>query len=116
MRRTIVILLLACLLLPGVFSGVCAQEEQSGKNEDDNGYSQISLFAKAIQLIRQAYADGNKTSYHDLITAALKGMLSSLDPHSQFLDPYDFRDLQESTRRRSYALAIASARTHALLS
>ena len=106
MRRPIVILLLACLLLPGVFSGICAQEEQSGKNEDDNGYSQISLFAKAIQLIRQDYVDGNKTSYHDLITAALKGMLSSLDPHSQFMDPDDFRDMQEDTRSRFNGLGI----------
>jgi len=106
MRRPIVILLLACLLLPGVFSGIFAQEEQSGKNEDDNGYSQISLFAKAIQLIRQDYVDGNKTSYHDLITAALKGMLSSLDPHSQFMDPDDFRDMQEDTRSRFNGLGI----------
>ena len=106
MRRPIVIFLLASLLLPGVFSGVCAQEEQSGKKEDDNGYSQISLFAKAIQLIRQDYVDGNKTSYHDLITAALKGMLSSLDPHSQFMDPDDFRDMQEDTRSRFNGLGI----------
>src|SRR6266446_1281813 len=109
MRRPIVILLLACLLLPGVFSGVCAQEEQSGKKEDDNGYSQISLFAKAIQLIRQDYVDGNKTSYHDLITAALKGMLGSLDPHSQFMDPSDFRDMQEDTRSRFNGLGIEVA-------
>src|SRR5256714_5317047 len=106
MRRPIVIFLLASLLLPGVFSGVCAQEEQSGKKEDDNGYSQISLFAKAIQLIRQDYVDGNRTSYHNLITAALKGMLSSLDPHSQFMDPDGFRDRQEDTRSRFNGLGI----------
>jgi carboxyl-terminal processing protease len=99
-------LLLACLLLLGVSSGVCAQDEQPGKNQDDNGYSQISIFAKAIQLIRQDYVDGNKTSYHDLITAALKGMLSSLDPHSQFMDPNDFRDMQEDTRSRFNGLGI----------
>jgi len=52
-------------------------------DEDDNGYSQISIFAKAIQLLRQDYVDADKTSYHELITAAMKGMLSSLDPHSQ---------------------------------
>ena len=97
---------LACLLLLGILSGVRGQETDSGKNEDNNGYSQISIFAKAIQLIRQDYVDGNKTSYHDLITAALKGMLASLDPHSQFMDQNDFRDMQDDTRSRFNGLGI----------
>jgi carboxyl-terminal processing protease len=74
--------------------------------EDDDGYSQISLFAKAVQLLRQDYVDGNKTSYHELITAAMKGMLGSLDPHSQYMDPNDFRDMQDDTRSRFNGLGI----------
>ncbi|HEV8619125.1 MAG TPA: S41 family peptidase, partial [Candidatus Udaeobacter sp.] len=70
------------------------------------GYSQISIFAKTIELIRQDYVDGSKTTYHDLITAAMKGMLSSLDPHSQFMDPDDFRDMQEDTRSRFNGLGV----------
>ena len=96
---------LACLLL-GVRSGLRAQEAQQGKSEEDNGYSQISIFAKAIELIRQDYVDDSKTTYHDLITAAMKGMLSSLDPHSQFMDPDDFRDMQEDTRSRFNGLGV----------
>src|SRR5437763_16829539 len=90
MRREMIIPLLVCLLL-GAFPGAFAQEAPPGKTEEDNGYAQISIFAKALELVRQDYVDGNKTSYHDLITAAMKGMLSSLDPHSQFMDPNDFR-------------------------
>jgi carboxyl-terminal processing protease len=75
-------------------------------SDDDTGYSQISVFAKAVQLLRQDYVDANKTSYHDLITAAMKGMLASLDPHSQFMDPDDFRDMQEDTRSRFNGLGI----------
>ena len=105
MRRLVVMLSLACLLL-GVRSGLRAQEAQQGKNEEDNGYSQISIFAKAMELVRQDYVDGSKTSYHDLITAAMKGMLSSLDPHSQFMDPDDFRDMQEDTRSRFNGLGV----------
>jgi carboxyl-terminal processing protease len=105
MRRLVVMLSLACLLL-GVRSGLRAQEAQQGNNEEDNGYSQISIFAKAIELIRQDYVDGSKTTYHDLITAAMKGMLSSLDPHSQFMDPDDFRDMQEDTRSRFNGLGV----------
>ena len=106
MRYSIVVPSLVCLLLLGVPSGVSAQEAQPGAKENDNGYSQISIFAKAIELIRQDYVDGNKTGYHDLITAALKGMLSSLDPHSQFMDPDDLRDMQEDTRSRFNGLGI----------
>jgi len=96
---------LACLVL-GVRPSIRAQESEPGRTEEDNGYSQISIFAKAIELIRQDYVDGNKTSYHDLVTAAMKGMLSSLDPHSQFMDPDDFRDMQEDTRSRFNGLGV----------
>ncbi len=100
-----IIALMAGLLL-GAFSGVFAQETQQPKSEEDNGYLQISIFAKALELIRQDYVDENKTSYHDLIAAAMKGMLSSLDPHSQFMDPNDFRDMQDDTRSRFNGLGI----------
>ena len=94
----------AALLLGVGYRSLRAEEQ-----DDDTGYSQIALFAKALQLIRQDYVDGSKTSYHDLVTAALKGMLSSLDPHSQFMDPDDFRDMQEDTRSRFNGLGIEVA-------
>jgi carboxyl-terminal processing protease len=105
MRRFMILPLLACLLF-GVFPAAFAQEAQPAKSEEDNGYAQISIFAKALELIRQDYVDDNKTSYHDLINAAMKGMLSSLDPHSQFMDPDDFRDMQDDTRSRFNGLGI----------
>ncbi|HEY1768920.1 MAG TPA: S41 family peptidase [Chthoniobacterales bacterium] len=76
---------------------------------DDNGYAEIATFAKAIELIRQDYVDGEKVSYHDLVSAAMKGMLSSLDPHSQFLDPDDFKDMQDDTRSRFNGLGVEVA-------
>ena len=100
-----IISLMAGFLLGGL-STVFAQETQPAKPEEDNGYAQISIFAKALELVRQDYVDENKTSYHDLIAAAMKGMLSSLDPHSQFMDPNDFRDMQDDTRSRFNGLGI----------
>jgi len=61
MRRFMILPMLACLLL-GLLPAVFAQEEQPEKSEDDNGYAQISIFAKALELIRQDYVDQNKTS------------------------------------------------------
>src|SRR5437762_783892 len=78
----------------------------AAENDPDSGYAQIAVFAKAIQLLRQDYVDGNKTSYHDLVYAAMKGMLASLDPHSQFMEPDDFRDMQDDTRSRFNGLGI----------
>src|SRR3954463_4252721 len=105
MRRIVIIPLLSCVLF-GAIPGVFAQEVKPPKTEEDNGYSQIAIFAKALELLRQDYVDEKKTSYHELVTAAMKGMLSSLDPHSQFMDPNDFRDMQDDTRSRFNGLGI----------
>ncbi len=82
---------------------------------DDSGYAEIATFAKAIELIRQDYVDGEKVSYHDLIYAAMKGMLSSLDPHSQFMDPDDFKDMQDDTRSRFNGLGVEVATRDGIL-
>src|SRR3982750_1671360 len=105
MRPIVIIPLLSCVLF-GAIPGVFAQEVKPPKTEEDNGYSQIAVFAKALELLRQDYVDENKTSYHELVTAAMKGMLSSLDPHSQYMDPNDFRDMQDDTRSRFNGLGI----------
>src|SRR5437879_6065441 len=106
MKRRILVGASSLLLLAVLFG---FHSLRAADQDDDSGYSQIAIFAKAVQLIRQDYVDGNKTSYHDLITAALKGMLGSLDPHSQFMDPNDFRDMQEDTRSRFNGLGIEVA-------
>src|SRR3977135_2868727 len=106
MRRRLLLSAFACLVLVNVFLGVHFQHLRAANEEEDTGYSQISIFAKAMQLIRQDYVDGNKISYHELITSAMKGMLSSLDPHSQYMDPNDFRDMQDDTRSRFNGLGI----------
>src|SRR6202165_1785776 len=106
MRARFVFSTFVCLLLGSVLLNLRAENPRTANGEEDNGYSQISIFAKAVQLIRQDYVDGNKTSYRDLITAAMKGMLASLDPHSQFMDPDDFRDMQDDTRSRFNGLGV----------
>ena len=109
MKRRLLFCTFACLLLFNILLGVRFYTARAAGGEDDSGYAQISVFAKAVQLLRQDYVDGSKTSYHDLIYAAMKGMLSSLDPHSQFMDPNDFKDMQDDTRSRFNGLGIEVA-------
>ena len=121
MRRGLLFSAFTSFLATGVFLSVfpggagAADPEPATVSIDENGYSEIATFAKAVELIRQDYVDGQKVSYHDLINAAMKGMLSSLDPHSQFMDPADFKDMQDDTRSRFNGLGVEVAVRDGLL-
>src|SRR5436189_4943442 len=105
MKRRFVLIVLALLAVNGLLA-LRLFTAHAAENDPDSGYAQIAVFAKAIQLLRQDYVDGNKTSYHDLVYAAMKGMLASLDANSQFMEPDEFRDMQDDTRSRFNGLGI----------
>ena len=65
---------------------------------DDDAYEQIRLLTKTLMVIRSSYVDETKTSYKDLVHAALGGMVQSLDPYSQFMEPPNYRTLKEETQ------------------
>lgn len=116
MNRRVYLGSLAALFLgAGVLAVRLLPATAAEQQEDETGYAQISVFARAVQLIRQDYVDSKKTSYHDLIYAAMKGMLASLDPHSQFMDPEDFKDMQDDTRSRFNGLGIEVSVKNGLL-
>ncbi len=105
------LLLSTCLLLFvfNAFLGVVAFRavaENEGKEKSDAGYSSMAVFARAMQLIRQDYVDESKVDYEELTHAALRGMLSNLDPHSQFMEPKDFKGMQDDTNSRFGGLGI----------
>ena len=56
---------------------------------------ELRTFAEVMDRIKAAYVE--PISDKTLLENAIKGMLSNLDPHSAYLEPEDFRDLQEST-------------------
>lgn len=63
----------------------------------DDGYAQIELFTRVLEMVRQGYVDPSKTTYESLINSALEGMLRDLDPHCQFLTPKVYEQLQRDT-------------------
>ncbi len=66
--------------------------------QGDDAYQHTLLFTRVLEQVRQDYFDESKVGYKELIYAALKGMLSSLDPHTQFLDEEAFREMQQETK------------------
>jgi carboxyl-terminal processing protease len=58
-------------------------------------YKELELFADALATIQSQYVDDAKPK--DLIYGALTGMLSGLDPHSQFMTPEEYEELKVDT-------------------
>src|SRR6476646_7265337 len=58
-------------------------------------HRQLDLFEEVLQRVRSDYVD--KPNDAKLIEAAINGMLSALDPHSAYLNPDEFRDMQNQT-------------------
>ena len=59
-------------------------------------YEQLDLFGQVFDLVKSKYVEEVKSK--DLIEAAINGMLSSLDPHSGFLVPKSYDDMQVDTK------------------
>jgi carboxyl-terminal processing protease len=57
----------------------------------------LQLFADVLAKIRTQYVDGTNLTYRALTYAALNGMVAKLDPHSEFLDPDAYQQLQDDT-------------------
>ncbi|SDU09610.1 carboxyl-terminal processing protease [Verrucomicrobium sp. GAS474] len=82
-------------------------DDGSGATPSDEAYQATLLFTKVIKLIGEDYVNEAKTGYKDLVFAALKGMLSSLDPHSQFLDEDAFAEMQKDTKGEFAGLGLS---------
>lgn len=58
-------------------------------------YHQLDLFSEAFETVRAKYV--RPVQDDELVNAAIKGMVSGLDPHSSYLDPKSFADFQIQT-------------------
>jgi carboxyl-terminal processing protease len=70
----------------------------------DEIYSDLALFGEVFDRIRAEYVEAPDEK--KLIHAALRGMLTSLDPHSDYMEPVDYADVQEDTTGQFGGLGI----------
>src|SRR6202012_1389628 len=63
---------------------------------DVNTYNQLSLFSDAFERVRANYVRPVKDD--ELINSAIQGMVSSLDPHSSYMDAKSYGDMQTTTK------------------
>ncbi len=77
---------------------------ETSKKDDSDLYRQVEIFSDALTIVQEDYVD--PVSPKELIYGALKGMLSSLDPHSQFMDPDTYNELKVDTEGKFGGLGI----------
>ncbi|MGN6749574.1 MAG: S41 family peptidase [Xanthobacteraceae bacterium] len=67
-------------------------------------YRELNLFGDVFERVRADYVEKPEDS--KLVESAINGMLAGLDPHSSYMDPKSFRDMQVQTRGEFGGLGI----------
>ena len=102
-RAAVVVLALAAFGVPALIAqeepvppapAVAAADAPTPRSQDEI-YSDLTLFGEIFDRIRAEYVDA--PDERALIHAAIQGMLTSLDPHSGYLEPVDYSEVQEDT-------------------
>lgn len=90
------------MLVAGVLA-VPALTTAESRNKDDV-YRQLGLFGDIFQRVRESYVD--EVDDKKLIESAINGLLTSLDPHSSYLNSDNFSDMQVQTKGKFGGLGI----------
>jgi len=76
----------------------------SSVDAEMSGYDELRVFSEAMSIVRKNYVEDTKPK--DLVYGAIKGMLGSLDPHSAFMSPEQFKEMQVDTKGEFGGLGI----------
>ncbi len=96
MKRNIRAILFILLVISIATIATGGYEESKKARSKEDLYAQVELFADAVSIIRNDYVD--EADSKKLIYGALKGMLSSLDEFSQFMEPDEFKEIELETK------------------
>lgn len=104
----------AAMALLVVSTPAFAQEKQDASKDaktpvaqekiNEDTYKQLSLFGSVFETVREKYVD--QVSDQQLIEYSIKGMLSNLDPHSEYMTAKDFEDMKVQTKGEFGGLGI----------
>jgi carboxyl-terminal processing protease len=97
-----IVLVIFGVFLVGVLIGSGQYQKVSALS--NTTFEDLKLFSDVIHIIQKDYVEETKSK--DLIYGAIKGMLETLDPHSAFMPPSVFKEMQEETKGRFEGLGI----------
>ena len=97
-----IILLSIFIFLLGVTIGL--SQSNKGPTLSTSVYDELKLFSDVLSYIQKDYVEETKSK--DLVYGAIKGMLETLDPHSGFMPPESFKEMQAETKGRFEGLGL----------
>lgn len=98
-------LLALSISLSVIFSSAAlAAAKPDDKAVNSERYENLGLFQKVLYFVEQNYVEDVKNK--DLVYGAIKGMMETLDPHSNFLPPEVFKDMKSETSGRFGGIGI----------
>jgi carboxyl-terminal processing protease len=109
MKRRLIFGFIGVLLAVNLVIGAKVYSNSPDSTPKDSVYPNMRLFSEVMEKVRRDYVDGTNLTYQDLVYGALKGMINELDPHSEFLDPEKYKDLQSDTEGHFGGLGIVIA-------
>ncbi len=77
---------------------------ESVNASEQSHYTRIKTFAESLSLVKKNYVE--EVEEKELVYGAIKGMLTSLDPHSSFMPPESFKEMQIDTKGEFGGLGI----------
>ena len=109
MKRRLMYGLVTLALTVNLLIGARIYMASAEAAEKDMVYPSLELFSYVMEKVRKDYVDGQKLTYQELVYAALKGMINTLDPHSEFMEPEKYKELQNDTQGAFGGLGIVIA-------
>ena len=92
------------LALFSVFNIYLSKQNLAKAENRQETYKQLNLFGDVFQRVQEQYVE--QVTDKKLIEAAISGMLQSLDPHSSYLNPETYKDMQVKTKGKFGGLGI----------
>ena len=97
-----IILMISLVFLVGVAIGLGRFHKVSALS--NSTYEDLKVFTDVLGLLQKDYVEERNSK--DLVYGAIKGMLETLDPHSAFMPPTMYKEMQEETKGRFEGIGI----------
>jgi carboxyl-terminal processing protease len=112
-RRGLALAVPLGVLLAVLLSGGRGAEKVSGASSPGDAYEQLEAFTNVLAIIQKNYVEDVDTKR--LVEGAINGMLTALDPHSAYLTPELYKELQVETKGSFGGLGIEITNRNGML-